>query len=161
MNRSRCLQELLIMRFEEVYEGWEQGRLTQIEAALILGVSDRTFRRYLVDYKAEGLQGLIDSRIGQISHRRAPVDEIMALTDLYKKYYVGWNIRHFFKFYKEKHDGQRGYTWVKSTLQNEGMVEKGKLKGVHRKKRERAALKGMMLHQDASSHQWVKVDPKD
>lgn len=155
MNRSKWLQELLVMRFEEVYEGWESGRLTQAEAARILAVSDRTFRRYLVDYKSEGLAGLIDARIGQISHRRAPVDELVALTDLYKNRYSGWNVRHFYKFYKEQHDGKRGYTWVKNTLQKEGLVEKGKKTGVHRKKRERAPMKGMMLHQDASTHQWV------
>ncbi len=47
MRRTELLQELRKMRFEEAYGGWQHGRLTQMEAASLLGVSDRTFRRYL------------------------------------------------------------------------------------------------------------------
>jgi len=39
------------MRFKEAYGGWREDRLTQEEAALILGVSDRTFRRYIDRYE--------------------------------------------------------------------------------------------------------------
>lgn len=69
------------MRFEEAYEGWNKGWLTQAEAAQILGVCARSFRRYAGRYEAEGLDGLIDRRLEQVSNRRAPVDEVMALTD--------------------------------------------------------------------------------
>ena len=51
------------MRFEETYEGWNAGRLTQFEAARILGMCERSFRRYLLRYEAEGLEGLIDRRL--------------------------------------------------------------------------------------------------
>ena len=51
------------MRFEEAYEDWKQNRLTQEEAGRILRVSDRTFRRYLIGYEAEGLDGLLDKRL--------------------------------------------------------------------------------------------------
>ena len=98
---------------------------------------------------------MIDHRINQISHRRAPVDEVIALTTLYQTRYGGWNVKHFFSFYKRKHVGKRGYTWVKQTLQKEGLVEKSTQRGAHRKKRERAPIEGMMLHQDGSDHEWV------
>jgi hypothetical protein len=143
------------MRFEEAYEGWTQNRFTQEEAALLLGVADRTFRRYLVKYKESGIEGLIDMRLDQISHKRAPVDEVMALTTLYRGRYYGWNVKHFFSFYKKSHTGSRSYTWVKTTLQKEGLVAKSKKRGAHRKKRERAPIEGMMLHQDGSDHEWV------
>ena len=48
MKRSEVLQEVRKVRFEESYEGWKLGRLTQEEAAMLLGVCDRTFRRYLM-----------------------------------------------------------------------------------------------------------------
>ena len=38
------------MRFKEAYEGCKSGHLTHVEAALLLGVCDRTFRRYMVKY---------------------------------------------------------------------------------------------------------------
>ena len=75
------------MRFEEAYEGWNRGRLTQEEAAMLLGVCDRTFRRYLIRYEDEGMEGLADRRLGQVSHRSAPVDEVMNLADLYNHRY--------------------------------------------------------------------------
>lgn len=155
MKRTKLLQEIRIMRFEEAYEGWTQNRFTQEEAALLLGVADRTFRRYLVKYKESGLEGLIDMRLDQISYKRAPVDEVMALTTLYRGRYYGWNVKHFFSFYKKSHAGSRSYTWVKTTLQKEGLVAKSKKRGMHRKKRERAPIEGMMLHQDGSDHEWV------
>ena len=39
------------LRFEEVYAGWNESRLSQEEAARVLGVSDRTFRDTLIDRK--------------------------------------------------------------------------------------------------------------
>lgn len=142
------------MRFEAIQSDWELGKLTQAEAAQILGVSDRTFRRYLVHYKAEGLAGLSDYRSEQVSHLRAPVDEVMRLEDLYRSRYVGWNIRHFYSFYKET--GTRSYNWVRTHLQAAHLVEKAAGRGRHRKRRERSPMVGMMIHQDGSTHEWVK-----
>jgi hypothetical protein len=155
MKRSAVLQEVRKMRFEESYEGWKRGRLTQEEAAMLLGVCDRTFRRYLLRYEDKGMEGLIDQRLGQVSHRRAPVDEVMALSDLYSNRFCGFNVKHFYSWYRRAYQGTRSYTWVKNTLQEKGLVPKAALKGIHRKKRTRAPYAGMMLHQDGSKHQWV------
>ena len=142
------------MRFEETYEGWNAGRLTQFEAARILGMCERSFRRYLLKYEAEGLEGLIDRRLEQASHRRAPVDEVMALTEQYRTRHSGWNIKHFHGWY-QRAGGSRSYTWVKKRLQEAALVPKAKKRGAHRKRRERSALPGMMIHQDGSTHEWV------
>lgn len=143
------------MRFQEAYDGWERGRLTQEEAAGLLGVCDRTFRRYILRYEDKGMEGLIDQRLGQVSHRSAPVDEIVALTDLYRARYQGFTAKHFFSWYRRAHGGLRSYTWVKKTLQARRLVPKGIQKGQHRKQRPRAPYIGMMLHQDGSTHEWV------
>jgi len=142
------------MRFEEAYEGWNTGRLTQAEAARILGVCERSFRRYMWRYEEEGLEGLIDRRLEQASNRQAPVYEAMALTDEYRRRYMGWNVKHFHSLYKRT-GGTRSYTWVKRRLQEAELVPKSKKRGAHRKRRERSPLPGMMIHQDGSTHQWV------
>ena len=67
MNRTELLQKIRKMRFEEAWIGWETGRLTRMEAASLLGVCERTFRRYLERYREERLQGLIDRRLEQVS----------------------------------------------------------------------------------------------
>jgi len=71
------------MRFEDAYGDWQSSRLTQEEAARLLGVYERTFRRYIDRYEDAGLEGLIDKRLSQVSHRRAPVDEMMELVGRY------------------------------------------------------------------------------
>ena len=43
------------MRFKEAYEGWNAGRLTQCDAAQILGMCERSFRRHLSRFEADGL----------------------------------------------------------------------------------------------------------
>lgn len=65
------------MRVEEAYGGWKAGRLTQAEAASLPGGYDRTFRRYLSQHEADGLEGLVDRRLEQVSQRQTPVDEGM------------------------------------------------------------------------------------
>ncbi len=148
------LQEIRKMRFEEMYVDWQKGRLSQEEAAMVLGVCSRTFRRQICRYEENGLDGLSDKRLTQASHRRAPVDEVMRLTEQYRSRYRGWNVKHFYSWYI-RDGGKRSYTWVKNTLQRQGEVAKLKKKGVHRRRRERSPLPGMMIHQDGSSHEWV------
>jgi hypothetical protein len=143
------------MRFEESYLGWQQGRLSQADAGQLLGVSERTFRRQIARYEADGMQGLIDRRMGQVSSRRAPVDEVLGVQRLYQFGFAGWNVKHFHAWYGREHGGTRSYTWVKNVLQAGELVVRAKARGRHRQKRERRPLPGMMLHQDASSHEWV------
>jgi transposase len=154
MRRTELLQEIRKMRFEEVYFGWSERRLSQEEAARILGVSDRTFRRYIGRYEDGGLEDLMDRRLTQASFRRAPVDEVIAVAERYESRHRGWNVKHFYSWY-QRDGGKRSYTWVKNTLQSSGLVSKAAKRGTHRKRRERSPLAGMMLHQDGSNHEWV------
>jgi hypothetical protein len=59
-------------------------------------VSDRSFRRNLVRYKENGMEGFADRRLGQVSHRCAPVDEVIALADLDSRRYPGVTVNHFY-----------------------------------------------------------------
>ena len=143
------------MRFQEAYKGWQDRGLTQEEAGQLLGVSGRTFRRQIARFEAEGMQGLIDLRMSQISCLRAPADEVLGLQRLYSSSFSGWNVKHFHAWYGRDHGGTRSYSWVKNVLQEAKLVVRSKLRGKHRKKRERKPLPGMMMHQDASTHEWV------
>lgn len=154
MKRTELLREIRKMRFEEAYGGWQQGRLTQAEAASLLGVSERTFRRYLCRYEDNGLDGLIDRRLEQVSHRKAPVDEVMRVTEQYRSRHSGWNAKHFYAWY-QRDGGSRSYTWVKGRLQEARLVTRAKARGAHRKRRERSPWPGLMIHQDGSTHEWV------
>ena len=97
---------------------------------------------------------VLDKRLNEVSHLRAPVNEMVRLETLYRARYDSWNVKHFYSKYKGEHEGQRSYPWVK-------LVKKGKHKGAHRQRRERAPLAGMMIHQDGSTHAWVEAKVGD
>src|SRR4030065_502615 len=75
MRRTEWLQETRMIRFEEAFFGWTENRLSPEEAARLLGVCGRTFRRYVCRYEEHGIEGLVDKRLTQVSHRKAPLDE--------------------------------------------------------------------------------------
>lgn len=161
LSRAILLQGNRIMRFEQVYEDWQDRRLSQSEAAQILGVCDRSFRRYVARYEdGEGdLASLADKRLSQASKRKAAASEVDQLIALYQSRYVGWNVRHFLAHYQhhqhERSLPTRSYTWIKSVLQGAGLVQRASGKGKHRTKRDPKPMRGMMIHQDASTHEWV------
>jgi transposase len=155
MTRARVLQEVRQMRFEELYERRQRRTLTMAEAAEMLGITERTFRRWSGRYDAEGAEGLQDRRIGRASARAVPVDDVMAMVALYQTRYTGWTVKHFHERWQQEHGGTRSYSWTKKTLQAAGQVTRAPRRGAHRKKRPRKPLPGMMLHQDGSTHEWV------
>ena len=155
MTRATVLQEVRQMRFEELYERRQRRTLTMAEAGEMLGVTERTFRRWRGRYEAEGREGLQDRRIGRTSARAVPVDEALRMVTLYETRYTGWTVKHFHERWQVDHGGRRSYSWTKKTLQAAGHVARAPRRGAHRKKRPRKPLPGMMLHQDGSTHEWV------
>ena len=95
MRRTEQLQGLRLMKFEDVYGRCYRGDLSQAEASEILGMSERTFRRWRERYEAEGAAGLYDRRLGRVSARRAPVDEVMRVLELFETRYPDFTAKHF------------------------------------------------------------------
>ncbi len=156
MRRTEQLQGLRLMKFEDVYGRAYRGELSQLEAAEILGMSERTFRRYRDRFEADGAAGLYDRRLGRVSARRAGVDEVMAVLELFETRYWDFTAYHFWEKLVGEHDFKRSYNWLRVTLQAHGRIKKAPRRGAHRRRRPRRPLAGMMLHQDGSTHQWVK-----
>ena len=55
MRRTERLQGLRLMKFEDVSGRAYRGELSQVEAAEILGMSERSFRRYRDRFEAGGV----------------------------------------------------------------------------------------------------------
>jgi transposase len=143
------------MKFEEIYERAAKRQLSQSEAAEILGMSERTFRRWRGRFEADGAEGLYDRRLGKVSGRRVPVDTVMEILDLFDTRYFDFTAKHFFDKLVSEHGFTRSYNWLRLTLQTHGRKRPAPRRGAHRRKRPRRPLSGMMLHQDGSTHQWV------
>jgi hypothetical protein len=155
MGRTAVLQEIRMLRFEEIYDRFSRGRLSALEASEWLGVSERTFRRQRGRYEAAGLSGLLDCRLGRPSPHRVPVDETARVLDLYRTRYAGWPVKHFHDHLVERHGIARSYGWTKSVLHANGLVRPAPKRSAHRKKRPRRPVPGMLLHQDGSRHLWL------
>jgi Winged helix-turn helix len=95
MGRAGVLQWVRQTRFEGLLERHERGELSQAEAAEMLGVSERTFRRWRDRLRDEGPEGLCDRRIGKPSSRRAAAAEIQRILGLYEERYAGFTVKHF------------------------------------------------------------------
>lgn len=155
MGRARVLRDIRVMKFESLLERHERGELGQAEAAEMLGVSERTFRRWRDRYREDGSAGLEDGRLGKPSPHRAPASELERMRALYVEMYGGFTVKHFHEKLAKRHGYKLGYTVTRLALQSAGLVRPSPRRGAHRRKRPRRAMVGMMLHQDGSRHAWL------
>ena len=153
MTRARILQEVRPMRFEERYARRQRRTLTLAEAGEMLGVTERTVRRWSGRYHAEGAEGVQDRRIGRLSARAVPVDEALRRVTRDETRYTGWTVKHFPERWRTDHGGTRSYRWTKKTLQAAGQVTRATRRGAHRQQRPRQPLPGMLLHHAGSTQE--------
>jgi len=130
-------------------------RMTWWQAAEVIGISDRQMRRWRRRWEKFGYDGLLDRRRGRPSLRRVPLELAERVLALYREKYFDFNVRHFHEKLCEQHGIRLSYTWVKLALQGAGLVVKARRRGVHRRRRPRRPLPGMLLHLDGSSHAWL------
>lgn len=162
MRMDRALTEAIRMgRFSEIYEDFEQDRLSCGEAARILGCSERHFLRLRRRYAEEGLEGLRDRRVGRVSPRRALDEEVEEVSRLYRDRYKGFSVRHFYEYARRCHGLQWSYSWTRLSLARAGVITPQKRGGAHRLRRPRRPMRGMMVHQDASKHCWFGEEACD
>jgi transposase len=159
MRLTEARQGVRMLKFMDVFGRWEAAALTQLEAAELLGVGERSFRRWCRRYEEEGETGLLDRRIGKASGRRVPVDRCEEVEHLYRTRYQGFTARHFHEHLVRDHRFAWSYSWTKAFLQSRNLLPKAEHRGAHRRKRPRRPLPGMMLHQDASRHAWLSDGP--
>jgi len=155
MRRTEQLQGLRMLKLRETLTRWEAGHLSQLEAAEILGMSERTFRRWARRFEADGETGLTDHRLGRRAGHAVPSDWEKEVARLYRGRYKGLTAKHFHEYLTRDHGFRWSYSWTKSFLQSEGLIEKAPRRGAHRRKRDRRPMAGMMLHQDASKYVWL------
>ncbi len=155
MRRTEQRQGLRMLKLRDALSRWEAAELSQAEAAELLGMSERTFRRWTRRFEEDGEAGLLDRRLGRRSGRAVPDGAADEVARLYRQRYAGFTTKHFHEHLLGEHAFRWGYTWTKTLLQQRGLVAKATRRGAHRRKRPRRPLVGMMLHQDASPHRWL------
>src|SRR5437899_9156005 len=148
MERAMKVQEVILRAMAK--------RITWWQAAEIMGISDRHMRRWRERYEEFGYDGLFDRRRRKPSPQRVPMALVEEILGLYREKYFDLNVRHFHEKLAAEHGVDLSYTWVKLALQGAGLVRRGRKRGVHRRRRPRRPLPGMLLHIDGSRHRWFQ-----
>jgi transposase len=150
LERAMKIQEAILRAMAK--------KITWGQAAEIIGISDRQMRRWYERYREFGYDGLYDRRLRRPSPKRVPLETVEQVLGLYREKYFDLNVRHFAEKLREQHRIGLSYTWIKTALQGAGLVKKGRSRGVHRRRRARRPLPGMLLHLDGSRHRWFQDD---
>jgi transposase len=150
MERMMKLQDVLLQAMAKKITWWA--------AAEIIGISDRTMRRWRERFEQEGYSGLADRRKGKAASHRVPLKTVEEVFRLYRERYKDFNVRHFHEKLREEHQLEISYTWLYQALIGAGLVEKRRRRTPHRRRRERRPLPGMLLHIDGSKHRWFQDD---
>lgn len=159
MRRTEALQGVRMIKFLDILSRYEAAEFGQLEAAELLGVGERTFRRWCRRHEDDGEAGLLDRRLGKVSGKRVPGEREAEVEALYRDRYRGFTAKHFHEHLVRDHGFGWGYTWTKTFLQSKGLLARAERRGAHRRKRPRRPLPGMMLHQDGSRHEWLAGQP--
>lgn len=142
------------MKVQEVILRAMSGRINWIQAAEILGISDRQMRRWKKRYELYGYDGLYDRRRKMPSPRRVSLETATKILTLYREKYFDFNMSHFYDKLRKDHNIHISYNWIRLALQGAGLVPARQRHDKHRKHRDRKPLIGMMLHMDGSPHDW-------
>jgi transposase len=95
MERMMKVQDVLLKAMAKKITWWA--------AAEILGVTDRTMRRWRERLEKDGYSGLADRRKGKPSAKRIPLATVEEVLRLFREVYYDFNIRHFQEKLRKEH----------------------------------------------------------
>ena len=151
----RVWREARAMTRREVITKAMAQQLTWIQASEILDISARQMRRVRRKVESWGMSAVMDQRGGRPRRKRIKAATIELLCRLKREVYADFSLRHFYEQVTEKHGVKVSYNWLRLMLQEAGIVQKEPARGQYRRQRERRPLVGMLVHLDASTHEWI------
>ena len=155
----RVWREARVMTRREVITKAITKQLSWVQASEILGISARHMRRLRGKLERWGMSAVMDQRGGRPRRKRIKAGTIELLCRLKRDVYADFSVRHFYEQVTEKHGVKVSYNWLRLMLQEAGVVAKEPARGQYRRRRERRPLVGMLVHLDASTHQWIAGMP--
>jgi transposase len=114
MRRTEALQGVRMIKLRSVLDRYEASELSCLEAAELLGIGERTFRRWRHRFEEAGDAGLVDRRLGKVSGREVPAAVARRVVELYRTRFAGFTAKHFHEHLVRDHGFRWGYTWTKS-----------------------------------------------
>jgi hypothetical protein len=149
MRRMEARQGVRMLKFVDVR--WEASELSQLETAELLGMGERTFRRWSRRYEEKGEVGLLDRWIAgspdrqgfwQACSGRSVRGSRTSVSDALP----GFTARHFHEHLVRDHRFAWSYSWTKAFLQSRHLLAKAPRRGAHRRKRRAAGSVSVAPH---------------
>src|SRR6266436_5762018 len=116
MRRMEAIQGVRMIKFLDILGRYESLEFNQLEAAELLAVGERTFRRWCQRFEEDGEAGLLDRRLGKVSGKRVPREREIEIEALCRSRYSGFTAKHFHENLVRDHRFTWGYTCGRAGL---------------------------------------------
>ena len=134
-----------------------RSELTVVQAALVLGVSERQCYRIKARVGKAGAKGVVHGNRGRPCKRKIKEKVVNRVVELAQGKYKDFNDHHLTEKLKEQEQIELSREKVRRILRAHGIASPKKRRGIkHRSRRERRASEGMMLQVDGSPHDWLQ-----
>jgi transposase len=141
----------------EVMQRIKEQRLTQKEAAQMLGISIRQIKRLWKAYRKNGAKGLVSKRRGQPSNNRLDAGIVQEALDLIKAQYADFGPTLAHEKLTEVHQLKLSRESVRRIMIEEGVWKPKRAKQPpSHQMRERRACLGELVQIDGSDHAWFE-----
>jgi transposase len=141
----------------EVIQRVYRSELTVVQAAVVMGVSERQCYRIKARVGKAGAKGVVHGNRGRRCKRKIKEKIVRRVVELARGKYQGFNDHHLTEKLKEQQQIELSREKVRRILRAEGIASPKKRRGIkHRSRRERRASEGMMLQVDGSPHDWLQ-----
>ena len=131
-------------------------KITQVEAAAIIGLSDRQIRRLIKRVRIEGDDGICHRARGKTSNHRIPSRVREKALELFRERYTDFNLAHATEKLGELHEITVSDETLRLWLNESGIPYKKRRARKHRRWRERKAHFGELVQIDGSHHDWFE-----
>ena len=141
----------------EIMQKLKEKRMSQAEAARLMGIGERQVRRLWRIYRAKGAAGLVSKRRGQKSNHQLSQAVKQEALDQIKRQYSDFGPTLAHEKLTEKHGLQISVESVRQLMIVEEIwkPKKARKAGVH-PLRERRACFGELVQVDGSDHAWFE-----
>ena len=135
----------------------KQAALTVVEAARIVGVSERQMRRIVAAVKKRGSAGVQHGNAGRSPAHRMKSGIRKLVVKLMREKYAGFNDKHFTEKLVEVEKLKVSRAGVQRILRAAGIGAARKRRPPkHRRRRDRKPQAGLMILWDGSRHDWLE-----
>jgi len=134
-----------------------RNELTVVQAAQVMGLSERQCYRVKAKVKQAGAKGVVHGNRGRPCKRKTTEKTVRRVLELARGKYQGFNDHHLTDKLKEQESITVSRETIRRTLRAHGIGSPNKRRGIkHRSRRERRPAEGMMLQVDGSPHDWLE-----